>query len=128
MRRARETNKGAEQVSPRSLFSQCGAGWARQRSAVESALRGAVPADLEQPGKGLFARPLERLGCDARASRHSYRYFSESASVCSMSAIVSSGSRSWASVTSAEVGWASAGSHCSGFHAALRRSALGQCG
>ena len=31
-----------------------------------------------------------------------------------MSAIVSSGIRSWASVTSAEVGWASAGSHCSG--------------
>jgi hypothetical protein len=62
------------------------------------------------------------------AARHSYRYFSESASACSMSAIVSSGIRSWASVTSAEVGWASAGSHCSGFQAPLRSSALGQCG
>jgi hypothetical protein len=44
-----------------------------------------------------------------------------------MSAIVSAGIRSWASVTSAEVGWASAGSHCSGFQAPPRSSALGQC-
>lgn len=63
-----------------------------------------------------------------RSARYSYRYFSVSASACSMSAIVSSGIRNWASVTSAEVGWASVGSHCSGFQAALRRSALGQCG
>lgn len=42
-------------------------------------------------------------------ARHSYRYLNESASACSMSAIVSSGVRSWASVTSAEVGWASVG-------------------
>ena len=63
-----------------------------------------------------------------RSARYSYRYFSESASVCSMSAIVSSGIRSWASVTSAEAGWASAGSHSSGFQAALRSSDLGQCG
>lgn len=63
-----------------------------------------------------------------RSARHSYRYFSESASACSMSAIVSPGIRSWASVTSAEVGWASAGSHCSGCQAPLRRSDLGQCG
>ena len=61
-------------------------------------------------------------------ARYSYRYFSESASACSMSAIVSSGIRSWASVTSAEVGWASAGSHWSGFQAPLRSSDLGQCG
>lgn len=63
-----------------------------------------------------------------RSAGYSYRYFSESASACSMSAIVSSGIRSWASVTSAEVGWASAGSHWSGFQAPLRRSDLGQCG
>ncbi len=62
------------------------------------------------------------------AARYSYRYFSDSASTRSMSAIVSSGIRSWASVTSAEVGWASAGSHCSGFQAPLRISDLGQCG
>ena len=60
--------------------------------------------------------------------RYSYRNFSESASACSMSEIVSSGNRSWASVTSAEVGWASAGNHCYGFQAPLRRSDLGQCG
>lgn len=59
---------------------------------------------------------------------YSYRYFSESASACPTSEIVSSGIRSWASVTSAEVGWASAGSHCSGFQAPLRRNDLGQCG
>ncbi len=67
-------------------------------------------------------RPRQESAC------YSYRYFSESASACSMSAIVSSGIRSWASVTSAEVGWASVGSHCSGFQAPLRRSDLGQCG
>ncbi len=63
-----------------------------------------------------------------KGASYSYRYFSDSASRCSMSAIVSSGIRSCASVTSAEVGWASAGSHCSGFQAPLRSSDLGQCG
>lgn len=56
------------------------------------------------------------------SARYSYRYFSESASACSMSAIVSSGIRSWAGVTSAEVGWTSAGSHCSGSQAPPSRS------
>lgn len=70
------------------------------------------------------------LGCRGGVvgSGYSYRYFSESASACSMSAIVNSGIRSWASVTSAEAGWASAGSHSCGFQAALRSSDLGQCG
>jgi len=63
-----------------------------------------------------------------RSARYSYRHFSESASACSMSAIVGSGIRSWACDTSVEARWASDGSHCSGFHAPLRSSDLGQCG
>jgi hypothetical protein len=82
------------------------------------------------PGQATCTSPRVTRGARPNrcAARYSYRYFSESASVCSMSAIVSSGNRSWASVTSAEVGWASAGIHCSGFQAPLRSSALGQCG
>ncbi|MFJ5848092.1 hypothetical protein [Streptomyces sp. NPDC092903] len=44
-----------------------------------------------------------------------------------MSATVSSGIRSWAGVVPARTGWASTGSHRSGFHVALRRGELGQC-
>lgn len=93
---------------------------------------GAAVESHATTGTGDFelSRPGDSAGwwLTRRSAPYSYRYFSESASACSMSAIVRSGIRSWASVTSAEVGWASAGSHCSGFQAPLRSSDLGQCG
>lgn len=103
-------------------FAEAAAGLPTPRAALRDAPRWTSGLCRSEDSAGRWS------GNRWSVARYSYRYFSESASACSMSAIVSSGIRSWASVTSAEVGWASADSHWSGFQAPLRRSALGQCG
>lgn len=65
----------------------------------------------EPAGPTLLRRQPAGPAGASRPAYYSYRYLSMSTSACSISAIVSPGIRSWASVTSAEVGWASAGSH-----------------
>ncbi len=74
----------------------------------------------------------KRRWCGGRRVRgrwaHSYRRRSDSRSICWICSTVRPGRSSWARVTSALVGWASAGTHCSGCQAWARISDLGQCG